>query len=92
MITQAEGRGRRPPQGGRGRARGEAGGRGRSQRLPVGNGEAQSHFGQHWPEPTANQTGQPMQHESHPPGFVPEADSPQQGVIVAILDSYGFIR
>ncbi|KAL3144539.1 hypothetical protein ABBQ32_004270 [Trebouxia sp. C0010 RCD-2024] len=89
MITQsAEGRGRRASSSSRGRGRAEYGNRGRGQRQPVSNGGSRAQFGQLEP------LGQPLQavsNDSPPPGL-PEPGRKLQGVVVALLDSYGFIR
>lgn len=93
MISQsAEGRGRRASYGGRGRGRTDSSGRGRGQRPPVSNGEARGQFGQQWPESSIGQQVQPVTYDSPPPGFPLESSKTSQGVVVALLDSYGFIR
>ncbi|KAL0042476.1 hypothetical protein WJX79_001033 [Trebouxia sp. C0005] len=93
MITQsADGRGRRAPYGGRGRGRSDAAGRGRGQRQHVSNGEGRGSFGQPWLEPSLGHPAQPAFNDGHPPGFASEPGKAMQGVIVALLDSYGFIR
>ncbi len=93
MITQsADGRGRRAPYGGRGRGRSDAAGRGRGQRQHVSNGEGRVSFGQQWLEPSLGHPGQPAFNDGHPPGFASEPGKATQGAIVALLDSYGFIR
>ena len=87
MINQsAEGRGRRAPYNSRGR--GEYGTRGRGQRQPVSSGETRAQFGQQWQEPPL---GQAILSDSPPPGLA-EPGQTLQGVVVALLDSYGFIR
>ena len=87
MINQAaEGRGRRAPYNSRGR--GEYGSRGRGQRQPVSSGETRAQFGQQWQEPPL---GQAVPSDSPPPGLA-EPGHTLQGVVVALLDSYGFIR
>ena len=93
MISQsAEGRGRRASYGGRGRGRADSSGRGRGQRPPVSNGEARGQFGQQWPESSIGQQVQPVAYDSPPPGFPLDSSKTSQGVVVALLDSYGFIR
>lgn len=91
MITQsAEGRGRRAPSNLRGRGRMDYGGRGRGQRQPISEGESRAQFGQQRQEPLG-QTLQAVHNDSPPPGL-PEPNKTLQGVVVALLDSYGFIR
>lgn len=85
MINQsAEGRGRRPPYNSRGR--GEYSNRGRGQRQPGSSGETRAQFGQQEPS-----LGQAVLSDSPPPGLT-EPGKTLQGVVVALLDSYGFIR
>ena len=87
MINQsAEGRGRRAPYNPRGR--GEYGSKGRGQRQPVSSGDPRAQFGQQWQEPPL---GQAVLGDSPPPGLA-EPGQTLQGVVVALLDSYGFIR
>ena len=93
MITQsADGRGRRAPYGGRGRGRADMSGRGRGQRQPVSNGEGRGQSGPQWQEPSLGQPAQAALNDAPPPGFLLDSGSAMQGVVVALLDSYGFIR
>lgn len=85
MINQsAEGRGRRAPYNSRGR--GEYSNRGRGQRQPGSSGETRAQFGQQEPS-----LGQAVFSDSPSPGLT-EPGKTLQGVVVALLDSYGFIR
>lgn len=91
MINQsAEGRGRRAQYNSRGRGRADIG-RGRGQRQPVSNGDGRGQFGQQWQEPPLGQPVQAVLNDSPPPGLT-EPGKAFQGVVVSILDSYGFIR
>lgn len=89
MITQsAEGSGRRAPSSSRGRGRADYGSRGRGYRQPVSNDDSRAQFGQQEP---LGQALQAVSNGSPPPGL-PEPGRKLQGVVVALLDSYGFIR
>ena len=89
MITQSvEGRGRRAPASSRGRVRADFGSRGRGQRQPVSDSDSRAQFGQQEP---LGQGFQAVSNDSPPPGL-PEPGRTLQGVVVALLDSYGFIR
>lgn len=85
MINQsAEGRGRRALYNSR--DRGEYSNRGRGLRQPGGSGEHRAQFGQQ-----ESPLGQAVLSDSPPPGLS-EPGKTLQGVVVALLDSYGFIR
>ena len=87
MIS--EGRGRRASYPSRRRSRLEhGGGRGWNNRQPYANGEGREQYGQSGHNAFA---GQPGLNDALPPGVL-EAGKTYHGIVVALLESYGFIR
>lgn len=85
----ADVRGRRGATFQQGRGRESSSGRGRAFRPPFGTRVPDRQQG------SGTSVGQPEQQaleDTYPPGFLKQQQRPLQGFIVAVLDSYGFIR